>query len=412
MKTSLSCKHQAKVAIAGHVGCGHCHSHKQFVQDDSVGLAVVLTLFQEATGLSLNIKDIRTMTGLHGYIEVETESGGIGRATARRGITVHEALLAKTLIGNQDVRTHTLTMEAFGRFYGQGIHEAPVALQTALANAALDSFVKNFPDQFVWGYEDVIGSCGLMAGTILDIDGIPTAVLGTVNASSGGIGPNEDLEGNAAIGIKGELMTKLGMTELPTIVIEGKVYWPALSDVIDEPTFLVRGDEIDDNPIVAQSIFSAAQELGHKVTLNMETLKRMPGNMAKQTQELGAKIAALGEKLKTVEYAQEKVNILADLASLVSQDGAGVSFMSNKLHEIIGGIGMIPGTGAVLSSVIPRQYHEDFVVPFATQDDVNNYVAITKKSVRQIYQVLPQALEHAKAHAYKNSLDSFVLKGR
>ncbi|MGI6093474.1 MAG: hypothetical protein GX348_02195 [Veillonellaceae bacterium] len=410
MKVSLGCNHKGKVAIAGHVGCGHCHSHKQFVQDDSVGLAVVLALFKEATGLSLRIKDIRTKTGLQGYIEVETESGGVGRATARRGITVQEAQLARTLIGRQTIRTHTLTMEAYGRFYGQGIHEAPVALQTALANAALDSFVKNFPDKFVWGYEDVVGSCGLIAGTTLDIGGIPTAVLGTVNASIGGIGPNEDLEGNAAAGIKRELMDKLGMLELPTIVIEGKVYWPALSDIIDEPTYLVRASDID-NPIVAQSIVSAAQKLGHKVTLNMESLKRVPGAMAQQTYDLGAKIAALGEQLKTAEYAQDKVNILAELAAVVSQDGAGISFMSNKLHEVIGGIGMIHGTSAVLSYVVPRPYHEEFVVPYATLDDIKNYVTIIKNSVREVHQVLPNALDYVKTNINTSPLDQFILKG-
>ncbi|SMB89075.1 conserved hypothetical protein [Desulfonispora thiosulfatigenes DSM 11270] len=43
----------------------------------------------------------------------------------------------------------------------------------------------------------------------------------------------------------------------------------------------------------------------------------------------------------SVEYSQEKVNILAELAELVSQDDAGISFMTNKLHDIIVGTGSI-----------------------------------------------------------------------
>ncbi|NLZ54854.1 MAG: hypothetical protein GX892_17260 [Thermoanaerobacteraceae bacterium] len=47
MKLALSDNKQGVIAIAGHVGCGHRHSHNQYVQDDSGGLATVLALFQE-----------------------------------------------------------------------------------------------------------------------------------------------------------------------------------------------------------------------------------------------------------------------------------------------------------------------------------------------------------------------------
>ena len=107
---------------------------------------MVLTLFQEASGLPLTIKGITAETGIHDRFIVVTVSGGIG--APRRGITTHEARLAKALEGRDAVRTQTLVMEAFGRIHGQGIHEAPAALQTAIANAAVDSFIKNHPERF------------------------------------------------------------------------------------------------------------------------------------------------------------------------------------------------------------------------------------------------------------------------
>lgn len=188
--------------MAGHAGCGHCHSHNGQVQDDSAGLATVLSIFQEAAGIPLTVKDIRVRTGMGGYIEVETEGGGTGKAFARRGFTPQEARLAEAVIGKEAICTQSLVLDVFGRIYGQGVHEAPVALQTAIANAALDTFVINYPSQFRSGYEGQQDSCGLIAGAVVDFDGIAVSVLGTVNASLGGVGPNEDLEGNVAIGSK------------------------------------------------------------------------------------------------------------------------------------------------------------------------------------------------------------------
>ena len=411
MKIKLSKQQHGCLAVAGHVGSGHCHSHNNYTQDDSGGLATVLTLFQEATGLSLVIKDIKVKTGMDGFVEVETQGGGYGKATARRGFTLQEARLAKTVIGREAIRTQAIVLEAFGRFYGQGIHEAPVALQTAIANAALDTFVKNYPDQFKSGYEDLAGACGLIAGAVLDFDDIAVSVLGTVNASVGGIGPIEDYEGNAAIGTKKKIMAELGMLDLPTIVIEGKVYSPVFSKDVNEPTFLVRQDPQADNSFVAASIVRAGEALGLPLLHREDVMVRTPGAMANQTKVLGEKIAVLGLKLQQAEYAQEKVDILAELAILVSQDGAGISFMTNRLHEVIGGTGMIHGTGAVFNYLVPVSYRQEFVFPFLTEQDMTRYAALTKQAVIELYKVLPEAAQHAKSHKYSGDLDALVLKG-
>ena len=59
MRVRLSSAEKGVMAVAGHAGSGHCHSHSCYLQDDSGGLAAVLALFQEATGLSLTIREIR-----------------------------------------------------------------------------------------------------------------------------------------------------------------------------------------------------------------------------------------------------------------------------------------------------------------------------------------------------------------
>lgn len=410
MTVTLSNVKKGLIAVAGHVGCGHGHSLNNQVQDDSVGLATVLALFQEATGLSLVIKDIRVKAGTDGFIEVETESGGIGQAFSRRGITLHEARLAKFLIGREAVRTQTLVLEAFGRIYGQGVHETPVALQTAIANAALDSFVKNFPSHFIAGYDDLEGSCGLIAGTILDFSGIPVAVLGTVNASSGGIGPNEDSEGNVAVGVKRDIMAQLGMLQLPTFVIEAKLFSEKFLNDISECTFLVRADNVADNPIVAQSMIEAGKFLNHPVKMKENLIARVPGGMEGLTKELASKVINLGERLSAAKYSQEKISVLSDLALLISQDGAGISFMSNKLHEIVGGAGMLPGTSAVFNYVVTKEYIDEFVMPFMTEEDLSNHIRLLKESIKELAKVLPSATEHVNKYCMQTSLEHLVLR--
>ena len=397
------------IAVVGHAGSGHCHSHNQYLQEDSGGLATVLSLFQEATGISLTIKEVRCVTGMQGSITVETVSGGIGTCSPRRGVTVQEARLAKSLEGREAIRTQTLAMEAFGRFYGQGVHETPVALQTAMANAAVDSFSKNFPDRFVHATEDIAHCCGNMAGTILDFDGIPVAVLATVNATPDGTGPVEDLEGNAAAGSKKTVMQALGMLDVPTLVVEGKIYAPAYSDAVEKPYFLIRADRKDDNPVVAEAFVKGATVLGLDVLFRDDVMQRTPGVLENTTRKLGEAIIAAGQELKDARYSQEKVAALAKLARLVSEDGAGVSFMSDRLHEVIGGTGIMPGMGAVVSFVMPKSYRDAYIFPFLTEDDVMRYTALIKASVRELNGMLPEAMAHLKQHAYQGDLDALVM---
>lgn len=380
MNITFSDKKQGILAIAGHVGCGHSHSLNNQVQDDSPGLSVVLSLFKEATGISLKIKDFKFEEN---KIIAILENGGTGYGVARRGITKQEKELIKTIIGKEAINTHTLILNAFGRVYGQGILETPVATQTAIANAALNSFLINFPDKFIGTIESVPGNCGNIVGTVLDMDGIPVSVLGTVNATIGGIGPNEDLEGNSPNYSKKEIIETLGMEKLSTLVVEAMIS-SGFSKGLKENTFFVRADEEDDNIKVLEAVIKSCEELELPIFHHKGGMKRTKDALRNNTKKVGEKIVELGEKLKSAESSEEKVNTIAELALVVSQDCGGISFMSNNLHEEIGGAGMIKKTSAVINLVVTEDYSKENPIPFLSNSDLENYVNITKKVIKNL----------------------------
>ena len=390
MKINLSNNEKGIVAIAGHVGCGHCHSLNNQVQDDSAGLSVVLKLFKEATGTTLKVKEFIFEPN---KVIAVLENGGIGFGIARRKITKHEQIMIKRIIGKEVINTHTMVLEQFGRIYGQGVTETPVAVQTALANAALNSFLINFPENFSGVIETVPGNYGNIVGTVLDIDGIPVSVLGTVNATIGGIGPNEDLEGNSPNYSKKEIIEKLGMDKLPTIVVEAMIS-SGFSKGLTENTYFVRGDEEDDNPYVVEAIKSACSTLNLPIRHHLTGMKRTKDALRTNTKNVGEKIKSLGENLSKAETSEEKVNIIAELALVVSQDCGGISFMSNSLHEEIGGAGMIKKTSAVINLVVTEEYSQENPIPFLTDKELTEYLAITVETVKEIIKNLEEATKH------------------
>lgn len=387
MDIRLSEKKQGLVAIAGHVGCGHCHSLNNQVQDDSCGLSVVLSLFKSATNLSLRIKDIEFEGN---KVKAILENGGVGEGEARRGITPQEKKLAQALIGKEVLNTHTLVLETFGRIYGQGVLETPVAVQTAIANAALNGFYVNYPEKFLRTRESINGNCGEIVGTVLDIDGKAVSVLGTVNATIGGLGPDEDQEGNSIVGTKGEIIRALGMDKLPTLIIEAMIY-SGFSKGLTENTYFVRGDKEDDNIVVVESVVKAAEKCGIPMKYHEPGMKRTKEALRNNTRLVAEKIIALGEKLKVAETSEDKVNTIADLAAVVSQDCGGISFMSNELHEEIGGAGMIRKVGAVINLVSTDEYFKENPIPYLTDEELDRYVKLVLESVNQIFERLDEA---------------------
>lgn len=378
MSVRFSVQKQGIAAVAGHVGCGHCHSLNNQVQDDSAGLAVVLSLFKEATGISLVLKRIEFEEN---QIIAIMENGGIGKGKARRPLTPQEKNIIRRLEGKEIVNTHTLVLELFGRFYGQGVTETPVAVQTAIANAALNGFRTNYPEQFIGCMEDVGDNCGEIAGTVLDIHGVATSVLGTVNATRGGIGPNEDLEGNSPFHAKRKIIEELRMDKLPTLVVEAMIY-SGFSQGLQQNTYFVRGDEEDDNPYVVSAVLEAGRRLHYPMHHHEGGMRRTAGALRNDTKMVSEKIISLGQALGKAETSEEKVNIIADLALAVSQDCGGISFMSNGLHEQLGGAGMIRRTSAVLNLVADQEYIKENPIPFLTEEILMEYVNITKETIR------------------------------
>jgi hypothetical protein len=188
-------------------------------------------------------------------------------------------------------------------------------------------------------------------------------------------------------------------------VVEGKAYSPAYSDAFAETYFLIRADRESDNPVVADAMLRAGKHLGYPVVFRDDVMKRVPGALEERTKALGDAVILAGRQLKKARFSQEKNAILARLARLVSEDGGGVSFMSDRLHEVIGGTGTMPGTAAVLSLIVPKAYRDAHIFPCLTEDDTEKYTRMVKQSLTELSPVLPAALAHLNEHAYKGDLD-------
>ena len=404
----------AVIGISGHAGCGHAHSHCGFVQDDSGGLAAVLALLQRTTGLDLTITRVTVHTGRKGRFEVETASGGKGSAAARRGITTAEARLAQFVVGRQAICTQALASTAFGRIYGQGAMEVPVALQTAIALAALNSFKVNFPDQVLVADEGVTGNCGRILGTKIRINGVVASVLAVVNASEGGLGPNEDVEGNVHLGPKKALIDKRGRATMHTLLIEGKVCADPASSLISRPTFLIRAYPDDDNVVVAQSYVAAAAKLGYPNLYLDNLLARSADAMRKLGNSQGENVIRLGKALRDAKTAVEKVRIAAELNEFCSQELGGITFMSEDVHQVMGGVGMIPGTCACLSLFIPHTQLEEDVIPVLSEADAGRFADMVLAAAEDLSKHLPEACEvidriQKRYHEQSQALVEFTL---
>lgn len=378
---AISQDNQAMIGLCGHCGCGHAHSHNGFTQDDSAGFAVVAAILRQIMPLDTGVRHIESSPD--GQITVELNCGGEGKAFSAAGVTPFEKELLKKAVGQDAILPQALGMMVFGRVYGQGAMETATAFITAACLAVVDGFSRNYKTRTETALEHIEGSCGITLGTMVKISGVNTGVLLVVNASWGGIGPVEDLEGNIASGPKADLMDKLGLRELPTLVVESKAYVPTLSDGIpgNDNTLMIRANSEYDNLVVAQAMQEAANALGEKVIYDIHAYPRHTDALKNASMALGDKIIELGRKLKSSETSVEKVRLAARLNRLARLDFGGVSFMTNDLNNTVGGGGLIPGTAAVLSMVVTRDYIDKWIIPAMTPGDLSRYVALTLKSL-------------------------------
>ncbi len=382
-KIKISSNDKGEYAIAGHVGIGHVHSHSSYVQDDSVGFAVVSYLMREVLRVDTRIKsveaDIKT-----GNIKVTTYTNGVGESFSSRGITPIEVSMLEKAINEDGIYSQNVAIKVFGRMYGQGVTTVPVALQGAIALAVLDSFCKCSSNVHYTNrkYEGLIDK---MAAIVVDINDIPVSLLLTINGNEGGIGPNEDNEGNTTYGPKGALMKKLDMDKVPTIIVESKAYIPTLSRGINKSTYLIRAQSGIDNISLAKRMIDSAGKLKLSYQFLDNALPRIKGQLKKATIDFADNIIELAENLKAAESSQKKVEILSKLTRLVSEDAGGVTFMSNEIHEEVRAAGIVPGLSSILSMIVSEEYIKYWKIPMLEKEELLGYIDIIVNSLVDNY---------------------------
>lgn len=380
---ALSQKNKGLFGIVGHVGVGHVHSHSGFVQDDSAGFAVASLLLRHAAPVDTEIASASADPDRN-TITVVTKAGGVGMTSPRRGITPGEARLVSAAAGLDAVYTQNAAVETFGRIYGQGAAEVPVSLQGACALAVLDSFKKVLGDRLLVTKETFPDKYDLFSGTVLDIDGIPVSLLLVINGTNGGIGPDEDYEGNTNWTEKGELMAKLGLDSIPTTVIESKAFIPAMADKVPQNQYMVRAQEGVDCMELGKALYGAGVKLGLPIRYEKDLMPMPHGALARATAEFADRITLLAAKLRTADSAAEKVAHTAELAKLVSEDAGGVTFMSSSLNDQVRGAGTLPKISAVLSMVTTREYQAHWKIPMLEAREAEGYQAIIIEAIRSL----------------------------
>lgn len=381
-----------KIGLAGHAGIGHVNGYSGFIQDDTAGFVTVASFIKDILGVDTRVKSVDVGPDSNS-IKIATMDGGIFLTSPRRGITPGEAELIKDIIGREALFCQELTINTFGRMYGQGVMETPVALEAALANSVVDSFRKKAPDRFKIKKESLENNCGQIGGIVARIKDIDTSLLVSVNYTRGGLGPVEDLEGNIALGSKAAIMKTLDMLRCPTIVVESKAYLPAISDQLRQDTFLVRAQKDLDNMVVAQALYESAKQLGYPVIFRDDLLPSCRGYMKQNTVSFAERIIRCGERLKRADLASEKVSIVAELAELISQDAGAITCISNQLHDIVRGAGIIPGTSAVLSILVTRDYYKHWKIPLFNETDAKMAQDIIRLALQKISSRIDDAYE-------------------
>ncbi|MEH0022429.1 MAG: hypothetical protein V6Z89_22460 [Desulfobacter sp.] len=372
------------IGIMGHAGAGHVHSHCGFVQDDSAGFAAAIALIRRTYPADTVIRevslDVDAATGAE-QVVVETGGGGRGMARVRRGITPYEMAGARRIAGMDGIFSQPAAFAACGRIYGQGVLEFPVALQTAVCLAVMDTFIRTHPGVFATGRETSSGRMDQMLGAVVPIGGHPVSVLATLNAVDGGLGPDEDLEGNVMLGEKGRVMAALGLHRIPTLILESKAYVPAVCRGTRENRFWVRINGEVDNCTVYDALNAGAKAAGVSVFASDTAYPRGGGDMARATRALGDRIVELGHCLAESKTAAEKVAVAGELALLVSQDAGGVTFMSDDLNDVVGGGGLVPGTGAVLSMAVSEPEIRKWKIPVYTEQDLEDTLRVVDRTI-------------------------------
>jgi len=374
---------QGRYGIVGHVGVGHVHSHSGFVQDDSVGFAVAAHILKQAIPTGTIIEEAYADVDTNS-VTVVTNAGGKATLSPRRGITPREAEIINSAKGLDAIYTQNCAIDVFGRIYGQGTAELQVCFQGACALAVLESFKKTAKAKLLFTSEKFEDKYDVSAATVLDIDGVPVSLMLVINGTNGGIGPDEDYEGNANWTEKGELMHKFALDSIPTTVIESKAFIPGMADTVSENQWMVRAQEGIDCTMLGEALYLSAKRLQLPVRYETGIMPMPNGALAKATAAFADKIIDCAQKLKTADSSADKTVYVAEIAKLISEDAGGVTFMSNSVNDRVRGAGTLPKISAVLSMVTTRQYQAYWKIPKVTEEETENYAKIVINAVKNL----------------------------
>ncbi len=361
---------EVQAGIAGHNGVGHAISHSGFLQDDSYGFAMLANLLAKAGNFELIITAILcSSTSIH--IEIGKENIGIGEASTSEHITQFEKILLQKAVGESALIPQSLTTKLLGRTIN--VNETALAFNLALSRAILDFFKKNWP-QTEYMLDNVPNSCGAFLGGCLLINTIPFAWLLTINASDFS-GPNEDSEGTIPIGNKGLVMQKIGMFNLPTIILESKAFVPALQERVDMIKYYVRWNEEYDNSTVAQALINALQCLDIPYFFEEKAYAR-DETLVNERKRIGYEIEQLGKTYADANTSAQKVEIAYRLGKLVTQDIGGSLFMSDAIYKYSSSGGAWPGCSAVLSLIADKKHIEEYGTVYSTEEELEQSTSI------------------------------------
>lgn len=374
---------KGRFGIVGHVGVGHVHSHSGFVQDDSVGFAVAAHILKQAVPTDTIIEEAYADVNTNS-VTVITKAGGKATLSPRRGITPREAEIITSAKGLDASYSQNCAIDVFGRIYGQGAAELQVCFQGVCALAVLESFKKTAGEKLSYTTEKFENKYDVSAATVLDIDGIPVSLMLVINGTNGGIGPDEDYEGNANWTEKGELMHKFALDSIPTTVIESKAFIPGMADTVSENQWMVRAQENIDCTILGESLYASAKELELPVRYETGLMPMPNGALERATVAFADKIIDYAEKLKTADSCADKTVYVAEIAKLISEDAGGVTFMSNSVNDKVRGAGTLPKISAVLSMVTTREYQAYWKIPQVTAEETENYAKIVIKAIKNL----------------------------
>ena len=105
------------------------------------------------------------------------------------------------------------------------------------------------------------------------------------------------------------------------------------------------------------------------------------------------------------------MRLAAEINRFVSEDLGGVTFMSDDIHEVMGGVGAIPGTTGCLSLFVPTAENKRSVYPALTLADVNRFADVVLGAVALLHERREDAVKEVAAAASRAVGHGLTVRG-